>query len=78
MQAGQQHNGWRLGGVGDLELVATEHVDEFFVDGLNDLLAWRKRLAVFDADKSGFDLVDECAGNLDVDVGLEKRHSDFA
>ena len=55
-----------------------EQVHEFVVDDFDDLLAGLDALDDFRADGLGFDALDEIAGDLEIHVGLQQRHADFA
>ncbi len=55
-----------------------EQVDQFIVDDFDDLLAGMDALDDFLAEGLGLDAVDEIAGDLEIDVGFEQRHADFA
>ena len=59
-------------------VLGTEQVNEFVVDDFNDLLAGLDTLDDFSADGLGFDAFDEIAGDLEIDVGFEQGHADFA
>ena len=62
------------------ELGHSEQVEfhQFVVDDLDDLLAGMDGLDDFLAGRLGLDAVDEIAGDLEIDVGFEERHTDFA
>jgi hypothetical protein len=55
-----------------------EQVHEFVVDDFDDLLAGLDALDDFRADGLGFDPFDEIAGDLEIHVGFQQRHADFA
>ena len=55
-----------------------EQVHEFVVDDFDDLLAGLDALDDFRADGLGFDALDEIAGDLEIHVGFQQRHADFA
>ena len=55
-----------------------EQIDEFIVDDFDDLLAGMDALDDFLAEGLGFDAVDEIAGDLEIDIGFEKSHTDLA
>ena len=55
-----------------------EQIHEFIVDDFDDLLAGLDALDDFGADGLGLDALDEIAGDLEIHVGLQQRHADFA
>ena len=59
-------------------LVGAEQVHEFVIDDFDDLLAGLDALDDFRADGFGFDAFDEIAGDLEIHVGFQQRHADFA
>ena len=42
------------------------------------MLLGRERAENFSAERLGFDVLDEIANDLDIDVGFEQRKADFA
>ena len=61
-----------------LDCVAAEDLDQLVADDLDDLLGGRKRGEHFLAHGLFLDVFDELLDNLEIDVGLEQRHADFA
>ena len=59
-------------------LVRAEQIHKFVVDDFDDLLARLDALDDFSADGLGLDALDEIAGDLEIHVGLQQRHADFA
>ena len=59
-------------------VLRAEQVHEFVMDDFDDLLAGLDALDDFRADGLGFDALDEIAGDLEIHVGLQQRHADFA
>ncbi len=78
LQSGHEHDGGRLRGELHARGVFAEDLDEFVAQDLDDLLAGRERGHDFLADSLGANLVDELLDDLEVDVGLEQGHADFA
>ena len=62
LEAGHQHDGGRLAGVGDLDRLAAEGGDQLLVDDLDDLLGRVQRLGQLDADGPLADAVDASCG----------------
>ena len=58
--------------------MAAQDLDQFFVNDLDHLLGWRKRVQHLFADGLLLDVLDELFDNFEIDVGLEQRHADFA
>jgi hypothetical protein len=54
-----------------------EEVDHFILDDLDDLLAWLDALDDFLTERFGFDLFDEIAGDLELDVSFEQGHANL-
>ena len=59
-------------------ILRAEQIHEFFVDDFDDLLSGLDALDDFGADGLGFDALDEVAGDLEIHVGFQQRHADFA
>ena len=78
LEAGHEHDGGRLAGVGDLDRLAAEDGDELLVDDLDDLLRRVQRLRQVHADGALADAVEHRADDLEVDVRLEQRDPDLA
>ncbi len=55
-----------------------EQVHEFVMDDFDDLLAGLDALDDFRAEGLGFDALDEIARDLEIHVGLQQCHADFA
>jgi hypothetical protein len=52
-----------------------EETDHFILDDLDDLLARLDALDDFLTEGLGFDLLDEIAGDFELDIGFEQRHA---
>jgi hypothetical protein len=55
-----------------------EQVHKFVVDDFDDLLTGLDALDDLGADGLGFDALDEIARDLEIHVGFQQRHADFA
>ena len=75
---GEEDDGRRLGGVGDLEVLAAQGVDQLLVDDLDDLLGRAEAGVQLGADALLLDPGDEVLDDLEVDVGLEQGDTDLA
>ena len=78
LQPDDQENAGRLVGEAQLGFVAAQDLDQLLVNDLDDLLGGRKRAEHFLAHGLDFDVLDELFDDLEVDVGFEQRHADFA
>ena len=78
LQAGHEHDRGRLGGISDLHRLATEARRELLKNDLDDLLGRVERLAQLFANGSLANTTDHVLGDVEVDVGLEKRQPDLA
>ena len=78
LQAGHQDD--RRGLRGELEAgrVFAQQFDQLIADHLDDLFGGRERGHHFGADGLGADVLDQVAGHVEVDVGLEQGDADFA
>ena len=77
LEAGHQHDGGRLAGVGDLDGLAAEDGDELLVDDLDDLLRRVQRLRQVHPDGALADAIEHRADDLEVDVRLEQGDADL-
>ncbi len=78
LQAGQQHDRRRAGGVGEPEGLAAEDGAQLVVDDLDDLLARGQALGEVDPDQLLPDPRHEVADDPKVDVGLQQGQADLA
>ena len=78
LQAHDQEYAGRLVGEAQLGFVAAQDLDQLFVNDLDYLLGGRKRVEHFLAHGLFLDVLDELFDNLEVDVGFQQRHADFA
>ena len=58
--------------------MAAQDLDQLFVNDLDHLLRGGKRGEHFLAHGLLLDVLDELLDNLEIDVGFEQRHADFA
>jgi len=77
LEAGEQHDGRGLAGVGELEGLAAEGDGELLVDDLDDLLGRAEALADLGPDGPDPDPLDEVPGHGQGDVGLEQGDPDL-
>src|ERR1700733_4611903 len=56
----------------------THRVLQLSRDELDQMLVGSQRAKNFSAERLGFDVLDEIANDLDIDVGFEQRKTDFA
>ncbi len=78
LQSDDQEHAGRLVGKPQLGFVAAEDLDQLFVDDLDDLLGGRECGEHFLAHGLHLDGFDELLDNLEIDVGFEERHANFA
>ena len=78
LQAGHQDHGGRLRGKLQLGGVLAQEVDQLVAHDLDDLLGGRERGHHFLAHRLLANVVDQFLDDLEVDVGFEQRHADFA
>ena len=78
LQAGHENDGGRLRGEFEAGRVFAEQCDQLVADDLDDLLGGRKRGEHFGSDGFDADVLDQVAGDVEVDVGFEQGHADFA
>jgi hypothetical protein len=68
----------RLVGESQAGFVRTENFDQLFIDDLDDLLGGGQRGEHFLAHGLHLDGLDELFDNLEIDVGFQERHANFA
>jgi hypothetical protein len=78
LQSGHEDDRGRLGGELEARGVGAEGGDELVADDLDDLLGWRQGCSDCCSEGLGADLLDEIAGDLEVDVGFEQGDADLA
>ena len=78
MQPGHENDGGRLGGEFEARRVFAEEGDELVANDLDDLLGGREGGEDFSAHGFDADVLDEVVGDVEVDVGFEQGHADFA
>ena len=78
LQAGHENDGGRLRGKFEAGGVFAEEGDQLVANDLDDLLGGRERGEDLSADGFDADLLDEVAGDVEVDVGFEQGSADFA
>ncbi len=78
LQAGHKDDGGGLGGEFELGGVVAEDVHELVADDFDDLLGGIERGGDFRPEGLGADVVDDLAGDVEVDVGFEERGADPA
>ena len=78
LQAGHENDRGRLRGELEAGGVFAEQCDQLVANDLDDLLGGRKRGEHFGADGLGADVLDEVVDDVEVDVGFEQGHADFA
>ena len=77
LQTSKHDDRWRILRESDGTRLATQDVDEFLVDDLDDLLGGIERLGQFLTTAAFLDGCDEFLDNTEVDVGLEQRDTDL-
>ena len=78
LQARHQNDRGRLRGEFEARRVFAQQLDQLVAHNLDDLLGGRERGQHFGAHGLGADVLDQVADDVEVDVGLEQRHADFA
>jgi hypothetical protein len=78
LQADDQEDAGRIVGETELGFVAAEDLDQFLVDDADDLLRGREGIEDFLPHGPRFDAFDELFDDLEIDVGFEQRHANFA
>ena len=78
LQTGHEDDGGRLRGEFEAGGVFAKEGDQLVADDFDDLLGGRERGEDFRADGLDADLLDEVADDVEVDVGFEQGHADFA
>ena len=78
LEAGHEDDRGRAGGELEARGVFAEEVDELVANDFDDLLGGREGGEDFLADGLDADLLDEVFGDVEVDVGFEEGHADFA
>ena len=78
LEAGHEDDGGRLGRELEARGVVAERVHELVADDFDDLLGGVQRGRDFGAEGLGADVLDDFAGDVEVDVGLEEGDADGA
>ena len=78
LQAGHEDDGGGLGGEFEPGGVMAEDIHELVADDFDDLFGGREGGGDFGAEGFGADVVDDVAGDVEVDVGFEERGADGA
>ena len=78
LQAGHQDDGGRLRGKLESSRVLAQQRDQLVAHNLDDLLGGRERRQHLGAHGLGADVLDQLADDVEVYVGFEHRHADFA
>ena len=78
LQTGQHDNRWRLLRHIETSSLATEDVDQFLIDNLNDLVGRVDRLAANNFVSAFLDALDEGTDNLEGDIGFQKSQPNLA
>jgi hypothetical protein len=78
LQAGHQNHRGRLRGEFEARRVLAQDGDQLVADDLDDLLGGRERRQHLGAHGLDADLLDQVVDHVEVNVGFEQRHADFA